>query len=34
MKTLTVDWVAKAEGDFLVASQILRRRKDIVPDAA
>jgi len=34
MKPLTRDRVKKAENDFKVASQILRRRKDIVPDAA
>src|SRR2546425_12825563 len=34
MKPLTRDWVKKAENDFKVASQLLRRRKDIVPDAA
>jgi HEPN domain-containing protein len=34
MKPLTREWVRKAENDFKVASQILRRRKDIVPDAA
>lgn len=34
MKPLTRDWVRKAENDFKVATQILRRRKDIVPDAA
>ena len=34
MKPDTREWVKKAEGDFKVASQILRRRKDIVPDAA
>jgi HEPN domain-containing protein len=34
MKPATRDWVKKAENDFKVASQILRRRKDIVPDAA
>jgi HEPN domain-containing protein len=34
MKPVTRDWVKKAENDFKVASQILRRRKDIVPDAA
>ena len=34
MKPLTREWVKKAENDFKVASQILRRRKDIVPDAA
>ncbi|HPC61201.1 MAG TPA: HEPN domain-containing protein [Verrucomicrobiota bacterium] len=34
MKPLTREWVRKAENDFKVASQILRRRKDVVPDAA
>ena len=34
MKPMTREWVKKAEGDFKVASQILSRRKDIVPDAA
>jgi HEPN domain-containing protein len=34
MKPLTSEWVRKAENDFKVASQILRRRKDSVPDAA
>src|SRR3989454_3253350 len=34
MKPTTREWVRKAENDFTVASQILRRRKDIVPDAA
>ena len=34
MKTLTREWVKKAENDFKVATQILRRRKDRVPDAA
>jgi HEPN domain-containing protein len=34
MKAITRDWVKKAEDDFKVASQILRRRKDIVADAA
>ena len=34
MKPLTRDWVKKAENDFKVGSQILRRRKDVVPDAA
>jgi HEPN domain-containing protein len=34
MKPTTREWVKKAENDFTVASQILRRRKDIVPDAA
>ena len=34
MKPATREWVRKAENDFKVASQILRRRKDIVPDAA
>jgi HEPN domain-containing protein len=34
MKRTTREWVKKAENDFKVAVQILRRRKDIVPDAA
>ena len=34
MKPLTREWSKKAENDFKVASQILRRRKDIVSDAA
>ena len=34
MKPLTREWVGKAENDFKVAAQILRRRKDVVPDAA
>ena len=34
MKPTTREWVTKAENDFTVASQILHRRKDIVPDAA
>ena len=34
MKPLTADWVEKAEGDFLVAVQIMRRRKQRVYDAA
>ncbi len=34
MKPTTREWVKKAEDDFKVASQILRRRKNIVPDAA
>jgi HEPN domain-containing protein len=34
MKPLTREWARKAENDFKVAGQILRRRKDIVPDAA
>src|SRR5437899_12358924 len=34
MKPTTREWVKKAENDFKVASQILLRRKDIVPDAA
>jgi HEPN domain-containing protein len=33
MKPLTHEWVRKAEDDFKVAGQILRRRKDIVPEA-
>jgi hypothetical protein len=28
MKTKTREWVQKAENDFTVATQILRRRKD------
>ena len=34
MKPLTHECVKKAENDFKVASQILRRPKDRVPDAA
>ena len=34
MKPITSDWVKKAEDDFTVASQILRRRKNIVTNAA
>ena len=34
MEPATRDWVKKAENGFKVACQILRRRKDIVPDAA
>jgi HEPN domain-containing protein len=34
MKPLTLDWIEKAEGDFQVASQIMRRRKHRVYDAA
>ena len=34
MKALTREWVRKAENDFKVAAQILRRRKNRVPDAA
>jgi len=34
MKPLTREWVKKAENDFKVASQILRRRKEIITDAA
>ena len=34
MKPATREWVKKAGNDFKVAAQILRRRKDIVPDAA
>jgi len=34
MKPTTREWVKKAENDFKVASLILRRRKDMVPDAA
>lgn len=34
MKPLTREWVKKAENDFKAAAQILRRRKDVLPDAA
>lgn len=34
MKPLAREWVRKAENDFKVARQILRRRKEVVPDAA
>jgi HEPN domain-containing protein len=34
MKPLTREWVNKAEGDFQVATQIMRRRKNRVLDAA
>lgn len=34
MKPLTRDWIEKAKGDFLVASQIIRQRKNRVLDAA
>ena len=34
MKPLTQEWVKKAEGDFAVAAQIMRRRKQRVYDAA
>ncbi len=34
MKPLTAEWVEKAEGDFLVASQVMQRRKLRVLDAA
>ena len=34
MTPLTHDWVQKAEGDFLVACLIMRRRKQRVFDAA
>lgn len=33
MKPLTREWVKKAENDFKVALQIMRRRKDPIPDA-
>ena len=33
MKQLTQEWVEKAEGDFAVAAQIMRRRKERVYDA-
>jgi HEPN domain-containing protein len=31
---MTQEWVEKAEGDFVVAAQIMRRRKERVYDAA
>ena len=34
MKPLTLEWIEKAEGDFLVASQIMKRSKHRVLDAA
>jgi HEPN domain-containing protein len=34
MKPLTQEWVQKAEGDFTVAGQIMRRRKRRILDAA
>lgn len=34
MKPLTREWIKKAENDLKVATQVLRRRKDRVPDAA
>ena len=34
MKASTREWIEKAEGDFLVASQIMKRSKDRVLDAA
>ena len=34
MQPLTREWVEKAEGDFTVAAQIMRRRKRRVFDAA
>ena len=34
MKPLSREWVEKAEGDFQVAGQIMRRRKERVYDAA
>jgi len=33
MKPTTREWVRKAENDFQAATQLLRRRKDVVPDA-
>ena len=33
MKLSTREWVKKAENDFKAACQILRQRKDMVPDA-
>jgi hypothetical protein len=34
MKPLTAEWAEKAEGDFLVATQIMKRSKNRVLDAA
>ena len=34
MKPLAREWAAKAEGDFVVAAQIMRQRKNRVLDAA
>ena len=34
MKPMTAEWVEKAEGDFVVAAQIMRRRQHRVLDAA
>ena len=34
MKPTAREWVKKADNDFTVAAQILRRRKDVVADAA
>jgi HEPN domain-containing protein len=34
MKPLTREWVEKAEGDFMVATQIMRRRNQRIYDAA
>src|SRR6266576_1511756 len=34
MKPATREWVKKAENDFKAASQLLLRRKNVVPDAA
>lgn len=34
MKPAAREWAKKAEGDFKVASQILRARKNVVADAA
>jgi HEPN domain-containing protein len=33
MKPTTREWVRKAENDFRAASQLLGRRKRVVPDA-
>lgn len=33
MKPLTADWIEKAEGDFLVATQLMQRRHKRVLDA-
>ena len=34
MKPTTREWVRKAENDFKAAAQLIRRRKDLVADAA
>jgi HEPN domain-containing protein len=34
MKPTTLEWVEKAENDFTAASQLMRRRKSVMTDAA